>query len=278
MYYNENLEKIVIDRKNPVNRMYLHEILLKWKNFEKMAENPMETSNEDLVKALNEFIRAVSNKKYKFNSSSKNGFKPGSHIYSARYLDDLITVLIQRTKIFDNIGISWGYQSFSANLKFNPSNLCTMSNNPMFEFDHSAKVLALAQKLDFQFRISGKRRFNKHLLVYPLITFYTFKNLTEDDFITIEYYATQAKTTFEKSRSIIITETMDNNFKPDLQSSPFDAIFILRKQYRAASMNDIQLDVVNSLEKRIRMYCTETQANGINFTKTGVIESYKGDK
>jgi len=278
MYYKEYLEKIVTDKKNPVNRMYLHEIMLKWKNFEKIANNNKELSIDKLVATLNEFISAISNKKYRYNPSTKNGFKQDSPVFSSRYLDDLLSILIKSTKIFENTGISWGYNSFSTNLRFNPKNLCTMSKNPMFEFTESNSILHLAQKIDFQLRITNTRRFHKHQLVLPLLLFFNYKNLTEKDFITIEYYTVQAKATFEKSKAIIITETIEDSFKPDLMNSPFDAIFVLRKQYRSENQNEIQADVVKNLYKKIRAYCTDTQINGHNFNKSGIIESYNGSK
>lgn len=272
MYYRKGLDSLLKDRRNPVNRMYLHEIMLKWKNFETKAESEKKVSNEVLLRALNKFIHSISNKKYKYNNATKNGFKPDSPIFSARYLDDLLTVLIKRTKIFENVGISWGYQSFSSNLKFNPSNLCSMSDHPMFEFSSSPEILHLGQKFDFQFRVTGKRRFNKYQLDFPLILFFTYKNLTEKDYITIEYYTKLAKSTFEKSKAVIVTETLEDNFKPDINSSFFDAIFVLRKQYRSDKIRDIQLDVINKLEKKIRFYCTETQTNGYSLHKNGIIE------
>jgi len=276
MYYSEGIKELINDRKNPVNRMYLHEIMLKWQSFEKKAEKYNDVSNENLVKSLNTFISAISNNKYKYNAATKNGFKPDSPIYSSAYLDDLLTVFIKRTEIYTNVGISWGYDAFSTELKFNPANLCSMSDHPKFEYYSSAKILHLAQKLDFQFRVTGKRRFNKHQLVLPLILFFTYKNLTEKNYITIEYYANQAKATFEKSKAIIVTETLDDDFKPDISNSPFNSIFILRKQYRSGKNNSIQLDVVNKLEKRIKAYCTESTNNGYNFFKSGVIDSFSG--
>jgi hypothetical protein len=276
MYYSEGIKELINDRKNPVNRMYLHEIMLKWQSFEKKAEKFNDVSNENLVKSLNTFISAISNNKYKYNTSTKNGFKPDSPIYATAYLDDLLTVFIKRTEIYTNVGISWGYQAFSTELKFNPANLCSMSDHPKFEYYSSTKILHLAQKLDFQFRVTGKRRFNKHQLVLPLILFFTYQNLTEKDYITIEYYANQAKATFEKSKAIIVTETLDDEFKPDISNSPFNSIFILRKQYKSARNNSIQLDVVNKLEKRIKAYCTESTNNGYNFFKSGVIDSFSG--
>ena len=39
MYYRNGLDTLLNDKGNPVNRMYLHEIMLKWKNFEEKAES-----------------------------------------------------------------------------------------------------------------------------------------------------------------------------------------------------------------------------------------------
>lgn len=272
MYYDEILESILKDLKNPVNSMYLHEIKIKWKNFQKKTKDPHKVSNEILTGSLNEFINALSNKKYKYNSSTKNGFKPDSPIFSARYLDELLTILVKRTKIIDNIGITWGYQSFSTNLKFNPQNLYVMGENPLFEQIYSKEILHLAQRMDFQFRITGKRIFKKFQIILPLLLFYTFKNLTEKDFITIEYYTKMAKSTFEKSKAIIITETLDDDFVPDLGNSPLDAIFILRKQFNSELGNEISLDVVNLLEEKIKEYLTERDEGTKEFLNTGIIE------
>ncbi|MFC1888095.1 hypothetical protein ACFLYK_04735, partial [Candidatus Cloacimonadota bacterium] len=84
MYYREGLNTLLSDKDNPVNRMYLHEIMLKWKNFEQKAEQYKEVSNEDLIKTLNDFISSISNRKYLYNASTKNGFKPDSPIYSVK--------------------------------------------------------------------------------------------------------------------------------------------------------------------------------------------------
>jgi len=45
MFYKDILEELLKKEKNPVNSMYLHEIGLKWKNFEKAA-----TEKRDLMR------------------------------------------------------------------------------------------------------------------------------------------------------------------------------------------------------------------------------------
>ena len=80
-----------------------------------------------------------------------------------------------------------------------------------------------------------------------------------------------AKTTFEKSKTIIVTETLEEGFSPDIKSSQIDSICVLRKQYISGS-NDITLDAVDALDHKIKQLLTEENGVLADFTKTGIIE------
>ncbi len=270
MFYKDILEELLKKEKNPVNSMYLHEIGLKWKNFEKAATEK-KGSNENLVNALNKFIKAISNRKFKFNAVSKKGFKEESDVFSNYFLNDLVSILMNRRKILSHLGIKWGFQAFNTNLKFNPLSLCSLEKDPNFEQSLSPKLLQLSQEFDLQYRVSGKRSFKKYKTVFPLIVFHTFTNLTEVSFIHTEYYANMAQATFEKSKTIIVTETLEEGFSPDIKSSQIDSICVLRKQYISGS-NDITLDAVDALDNKIKQLLTEENGVLADFTKTGIIE------
>ncbi len=271
MFYNDIIKKLMQDKKNPVNSMYLHEINLKWSIFEKLTEDITTLKNVEIVNAINNFVSAIRNKKYQYNSSTKNGFKPDSLLFSEVYLHDLISVLVERNKIINNQGISWGLQSFSTNLKFNPQNLGVMDKDLRFEQEISEKLLCLTQKLDFQFRIKGKRNFHKYEIIFPLIIFFTFKNLDETDFIKSNHIAQKAKATFERSKSIIITETINQEFIPDVGSSSVDALYILRRQSSNKVLNPISTEVVDMLDNKITDFLTENEWIGTEFIKKGFL-------
>ena len=270
MFYKNALTKLLENEKNPVNSMYLHEVNIKWKNLEKAAEESKD-SNESLVKMFNKFISAVSSRKYHYKSETGNGFKEDSPLFSSCYLNDLISVLIQRRQIMTHQGIKWDFQSFNTNLKFNPKNLCSLEKDLMFDQSLSPEFLQLTQELDSQFRVIGKRTFHKYKSILPLIVFHTFRNLTEEDFIRTEYYANMAKSSFEKSKTIIITEMLDENFIPVLRSSKVDFISVLRKQFKTDKPNEISIDAVNALEEKVKELLTEQREIGDNFKETGMI-------
>ena len=270
MFYKDVLAKLLESEKNPVNSMYLHEVSIKWKNFEKSAKES-DDSNQALVKALNNFISAVSKRKYKYKSETGNGFKEDSPLFSSCYLNDLVSVLIHRRQIMTHNGIKWGIQAFNTNLKFNPKNLCSLEKDLKFDQSLSPEFLQLTQELDSQFRVIGKRTFHKYKSILPLIVFHTFRNLTEEDFIRTEYYANMAKSTFEKSKTIIITEMLDEDFIPVLRSSKVGCICVLRKQFKTDKPNEISVDAVNALEEKVKELLIEQREIGDDFKKTGII-------
>ncbi|HHE38041.1 MAG TPA: hypothetical protein ENL20_05655 [Candidatus Cloacimonetes bacterium] len=271
MFYENLLDQMLKEEKNPVNSMYLNELKIKWNNFYKIV-NEEPGNNEVMVKALNSFIKTTSNRKYQFRVVTNKGFKRDSHIYFADYLNDMISVIMKRKKIMKNKGISWGYQPFSYKFKFNPVNLFDLAEKPNYNVADSVNILQLVQKMDFQYRISGKRNFEKFKISIPLIQFYIYKNLVEENLVNAEYYSYLAKKTYGISKSIIVCETIDPDFQLNLASSTVDVVYVLRKQCADSEVEDISLDTVNALEEKIDQYLQEEKTTLSEMIERGIIE------
>ncbi len=271
MFYAELLEELLKEEKSPINRMYLNELKLKWKKFEAVLEVD-DVTTEVLVKELNRFLKNLNNKKYKYVEYNKKGFKPDSKVFSPYYLDDLISIYLSKRSILKNLGIKWGRQPFSTGLIFNPISFGSMETSPNFEIDDSPYFLSLIQEIDFQFRISGKRRFNKFLVKLPLLVFHTFTNLDLNDLIRSEYYCNMAKATFNKVKTIIVTETLDKELTPDVRSLPIDAVFVLRKQFNEEELQPISVDVVEKLSEMIDSLLAGRDDVTGDFLETGLIK------
>ncbi len=263
MYYEKLLESVIKSEQNPINKMYLHEIKMKWIKFAKIPKNE---NNDEIIQFLNDFLKTLRQRKFNFEKKSGKGFKKSSAIFSVDYLKDLLSVFINRSKILDNNPAKWGIQSFSTNLKFNPADLTSMKNNPSFEATNSPHLMQLVQQIDAQFRTTGKRNFSKYNLSLPLIVFHIFKSISEDEFIKCNYIANLAKSTFAKSKNIIVVEHLD--FVPEIKKSSIDAMFILKKDF--PKNDEISIDVVNALEKNILKYLTKDEQN-LDFQKTGIL-------
>ncbi len=271
MFYGKCLDSLMKDKKNPVNSMYLHEINIKWQNVEKSSQGDDDDSLESLVNSINEFINALSNRKYKFNNSTKNGFKGDSPLFSGLYLDDLISFLIKKTGVLEQKGLSWGIQTFDTGMRYN-SILRDNKDSELFHKEESSEILSLVQQFDIQMRIHGKRNFEKHLVNLPLITFYTYNTLYEDDFIKTEYFANLARQSFQRAKAVIVCESLADGYNPILKGSAIDSIFILRKGYQSKALDHIDIGVVEELLAKIQIYLMGRVIHNGDFAENGIIE------
>lgn len=266
MFYSEILIKMLKEEVNPVNKMYLHEINIKWSKISKAIESSS-GSNKEIVEMFNVFRAAIINNKYKFNKLNSKGFIEKSPLFSVNYLHDLISVIMKRHSIIDHTGIFWGCDKFNMNLVFSPSSFNTLEKDLKFEQLSSPEVLFLGQKIDLNYRVSGKRNFEKHVSMIPLIVFHTFKILGNKDMLYLNHLAGLSKNAFSKSRTIMITEKLEKDFIPDLTSTNIDHVCVLTK----GNDKKISVEVVNELEKLINGILNEKHTISTNVLDTGII-------
>ncbi len=256
MIYGNELKKTLKDEKNIVNKMYLNEILLQYRKYvDALSINPDDKSYPEIIaKAMTEFTSQLDSHKYSYNKPTKTGFKKSSSILSSNYIDDYLNSIIKRQKILNNKGISWGKQSFTMNMNFNPNRFSNLEKELNFTYKDSPHFYQLTQKLDLQFRIHGKKNFSKHCVSLPLTVFFIYKKLHSDDMIRIEYFAKKAKQTFSKSKIIVICENLDVNFKHEDLFSYTDIIFVLRKRKSPKRLGVVHADVIKTINDNIEHY------------------------
>lgn len=266
MLYIEILSKMLKEEKNPVNKMYLHEINIKWAKISKAIEES-NGSNKEIVEMLNVFRKAITNKKYKFNKLNSKGFTEESPIFSVNYLHDLVSIIMKRQSIIDHPGIFWGCGNFNMNYIFSPTSFNTLEKDLRFEQSISPEVLFLGQKVDLHYRVTGKRKFKKNISVLPLIVFYTFKTLRNENMLYLNHLAGLSKNAFSKSRAIMLTEKLEKDFIPDLTSTNLDHVCVLTKE----NDNKISVEVMDELEKLIDDILKEEHTVSKNILDTGII-------
>ena len=266
MFYNEIISKLLKEEINPVNKMYLHEIHIKWNKISK-AIKASNGSNKEIVEMLNNFRDSITNNKYKFSKLNSKGFIDGSPIFSVNYLHDLVSVIMKRQSIIDHTGIFWGCGNFNMNYVFSPTSFNTLEKDLRFEQSISPDVLFLGQKVDLHYRVTGKRKFEKHMSILPLIVFYTFKTLGNENMLYLNHLAGLSKNAFSKSRTIMLTEKLEKDFIPDLASTNIDHVCVLTKE----NENKISVDVVDELEKLINDILKEEHTVSKHVLDTGII-------
>ncbi|PID28386.1 MAG: hypothetical protein CSB55_05305 [Candidatus Cloacimonadota bacterium] len=272
MVFGEILNKMLKTEKNAVNRMYLNEIVIKWKKI----ESKMEESDEPipaLVEALNDFMHVLQNPKFKYDAKTNSGFKSNIELYSTSYIDDMIEMLLKKRGILNKKGVFWGYTKFTTNLKFDHKSIFGEIKDLGLQLGSSPKFLQLVQNVDLQYRLSGTRKFIKHQISLPVLVFSIVRNISEDNFIRLNYHAESAKETYPDAKFLIIVETIDKGYTPDVSNSFVDALFILRKQHKTQKTHLISAEVIELLDSKIREYTDVNHRKEIDMIKAkGILE------
>ena len=272
MFFNKILHDMIDSDSNPVNRMYLHEINLKWNEFQKLIDLENVVSNDLIIEKLNAYKKALTNNKYKYNKYRKNGFKKDSPIFSAKYLEDVINLVMQRNSILSKKGIVWGHIKFSTKIRYEPRSIKDIDKQIMIHHEESPEFLMLHQQIECQYRISGKRNYYKYKLKLPLLVFHVVKNFSQKDFLQLDLIARQAKDSFAKAKIIIVCETLDKGFLPSLENAKIDGIFIMEKAILDGKYRELQVDILNALELKINEFISEKRSNAEMILKKGYIE------
>ena len=260
MYYSECLSKLLKERKNPVNKMYLSELNLKWKNFQEQIEAP-DASNADLAEALSTYLGVIHNKKFVFNKSRGTGFLNTSALFSAYYLHDLISALINRYSIVKEPGMSWGFNSFSYDFNLSGFSPQQSSLSPEIFKLQTPPVLSLTQKIDFQYRIAGKRNFTKTKIVMPYLLFFAYNSPQTEHLFMIEHYARIAADISRAVKVFIVCETLEDCQKCEFGDLPI-SIFALRDHNND---NNLQLstEIIDKLDLAIKDALSPVEHTGI---------------
>ncbi len=275
MYFSEIIKRSQKDEKNPINKMYFTEIGIKWRKIEAVCDDYLtdKCNEKDLAAAYSDFIDFLAIPKFTQSNNSKGGFKPSSPLFSCTYLDDILTLMTRKMKILEFPGTKWGYQSFTSDMRYNLSNLYVDKIDKVLKKSISPKFLSFLQTVDFQFRMSGTRNFQKHTLQYPILIFSNHKVFHEKDFIFFEYESQKAKNTFHGSTSIVVAEYIENGWYPNLKNSAVDSIFVLRKQHaNEKKPKALSADILIKLKQKIFDCLFEEEEKRISFRVNGIIE------
>jgi len=261
MYYSDLLKTSSKQEKSPVNKMYLSELKLKWKSFQEQIEAPG-ASNADLAEALSTYLGVIHNKKFVFNKSRGTGFHHTSALFSAYYLHDLISALLKRNSIVKEPGMSWGFNSFSYDFNLSGFSPQLSSLSPEIFKLQTPPVLSLTQKIDFQYRISGKRNFTKTEIVMPYLLFFAYKSPQTEHLFMIEHYARIAADISRAVKVFIVCETLEDCQKCEFGDLPI-SIFALRDQNHKTNTLQLSTEIIDKLDLAIKEALSPVEHMGI---------------
>ena len=250
MFYDEIIQRMIREEKNPINKMYLNEINMHSRKFSEVLNKKMDFNEhiKEIATAMTDFSATLTQPKYEYSKVNNSGFKSTSKLFEPYYIYDLLTKIIESTGVLENSSMKWGIKTFSTDQKFHFRKLYNKDKDYVFTFRKSEPVLSLVQPVDYQIRALHRRQFSKYIISVPIILFDVRKVLTVDDAIKFNHLATQAFEMNKVSKAIIIAENLDRGFYYNLDNSYIDKIFVLRKCYLGGKSNrPISEEVIEAL-------------------------------
>lgn len=250
MFYEEVIQKLIKEEKNPINKMYLNEINIHSKKFSEILNKKTDFNEhiKEIANSMTEFSATLTQPKYEYSKVNNSGFKSKSKLFNPYYIDDLLTKIIDSTGVMKNNSMKWGMKTFSTEQKFHFRKLYDKDKEGVFTFRKSEPVLSLVQPVDYQIRALHKRTFSKYIISVPIIIFDVKKVLTVDDAIKFNHLANLAFDMNSSSKAIIVAENLERGFYYNLDNSYIDKIFVLRKSYiNGKKLRPISDEVVRSL-------------------------------
>ncbi len=254
MFYEEIIQRLIKEEKNPINKMYLNEINMHSRKFSEVLNKKMAFNQhiKEIANSMTEFAATLTQPKYEYSKVNNSGFKSNSKLFEPYYIYDLLTKIIDSTEVMKNSSMKWGMKTFSTEQKFHFRKLYSKEKDKVFTFRKSEQVLSLVQPVDYQIRALHKRTFSKYIIAVPIIIFDVKKILTVEDAIKFNHLANQAFDMNSASKAIVVAENLEKGFYYNLDNSYIDKIFVLRKSYiNGKKLRPISEQVIMSLIETI---------------------------
>ncbi len=260
---------------NPVNRMYLNELILNWKKVQTILDND-QTENQIVryISHLNIFQSMLLNPKYSLSDhKSKTGFPMNHKIFQPYFMHDLIEIILKPTGILDNPMFSLKEQSFNFNIRYNSESFLESIQKPSFCYETTEKVYSLCLQLDLNYRPSTKKVFSKDKVNMPIMVFYIVKMMNKYDLYNIHALQHQIKTSNPNAYFAVMCEEMTEDIVDKIDSIK-PILYIFRKIINTESLKELSLDVVLSLQDSIMENTRYKKLSNLDFVHQGCSHPY----
>ena len=271
MQYGDKLKAALKAEQNPINKMYLNELVLNWKKVETAFQTKSEAPIISIVTAVSEYTKHLSNPKFSQQKEKGIGFPEEHDIFKCLYLDDIVERLLEEVGIKTTTskkgnvtgGIYLKHRAFSTALRLENNTLHNQKHSPTLDFQTSEKYLHLGLEFDMQYKIVDKKNLAKTKLNIPLIVFYIEKCFTESSFREIEQLKKDTVALNPSALLFCITESVDKKLIKNYADIR-EIVYVTRGGFKGEAFKPLQPQVFLSLYSKLLQF---TQKEVVSFEK-----------
>ena len=252
MIYGDRLRQCLKIEQNPINKMYLHDLLINWEKVENEIAKPNESPINTLVSALSIYTKYLTIPKFKYNSTKKCGFIDDHDVFKPFYIHDVIELLLNEVGISEEQkGIKIKVRPICTGFSLQYNSYEVLSQKPYLELSYSNnRHLTVGLEFDFNYRLVEKKVFNKTKIFIPLIIFFIEKHYNEKHFDEIEQIKKDMVLLNQFTTLICITESVDKKLIRNYNAIK-ENLYVLRCNFKNDPYKDLQPQVFEKLFKKL---------------------------
>jgi len=256
MLYLEKLNQCLKTEQNPINRMYLYDLVLNWKKVEDVCKANTESPISSIVATVSEYTKYLSQPRFLATDKKTYGFEGDHEVFRPYYLYDILEKLLSSAGIVESPqGIVIRNRPFNNSVHLQNDDYLGQSQKPFLELSFSGKYLHVGLEFEFQYRLKGKKNFTKGNLFIPLIVFYIEKCFTEKSFKEIEQLRKDIKVLNPNALLFCITESADKRLMRQY-SEIKDMVYVTRASFKNDQQKPLQPQVFLRIFTKINNFAT----------------------
>jgi len=261
MIYGEKIKQCLKTEQNPVNKMYLNDLLINWEKVENVIFQTKELKIATLVEAVSTYTKYLATPKFKYNTTRKCGFIDDHDVFKTYYIQDIVMLMLEEAGISeDHKGVKIKARPFCNGLSLQQNTYDILSQKPYLELTYSNnRHLSVGLEFDFNYRLTDKKAFSKAKIFIPLIIFFIEKHYTEKNFEELSQIRRDMVVLNPNAKLICITESVDKklirNYTPIK-----DNLYVLRCNFKNDPYKDLQTHVFSQLFKELLQFASKEVA------------------
>jgi hypothetical protein len=255
MIYGDKLRQCLKTEQNPINKMYLNDLLINWEKVEASIEETKDSPITTMVSAISGYTKYLTTPKFKYNVNKKCGFIDDHDVFKIYYLYDIVERLLFEAGIRETIkGLKIKHRPFCKGFQLQYNSFDVHTQKPYLEMSYSgSKYLSVGLEFDYQYRLVDRKVFNKTKIFVPLIIFFIEKHFNEKHFDEIEQLKKDMLILNPTTKLFCITESVDRKLLRNY-SEIEEHLFVARCNFKGEPYNDLQPQVFLSLFTKLYNY------------------------
>jgi len=274
MLYLNKIYECLRTESNPINRMYLNELILNWKKVEATFDQDSESPITKLVNTVSDYTHYITQPRFLWVEKKTYGFPADHDIFQSYYLYDIIEKLLYSTGLeLNSESMTIMNKPFTSAVKLQNDTFRNQLSRPVLDSNNTASYLTVALEFDVQYRLLGKRNFVKLDLSIPLMVFYIEKFFNQHSFIEIEKLRKDIYTFNSNAILFCITESVDKNYLTQYEEIK-DILYVARANFKHDGYNHLQPQVFLKIFGRIANFINGELMTYDKYVPFGHVELY----